>query len=50
MPLDVTALTQEFCAEIDGVDITKPIAPEGTVRQTRPGLRRTRGRGRQAAS
>lgn len=28
MPLDVTALTPEFCAEIDGVDITKPIAPE----------------------
>lgn len=28
MPLNVTALTPEFCAEIDGVDITKPIAPE----------------------
>ena len=28
MPLDVTALTPTFCAEIDGVDITKPIAPE----------------------
>ena len=27
-----------------------PIARYGTVRQTRPGLRRTRGRGRQAAS
>ncbi len=28
MPIDVTALTPEFCAEIDGVDITRPIAPE----------------------
>jgi alpha-ketoglutarate-dependent 2,4-dichlorophenoxyacetate dioxygenase len=28
MPIDVTALTPGFCAEIGGVDITKPIAPE----------------------
>jgi alpha-ketoglutarate-dependent 2,4-dichlorophenoxyacetate dioxygenase len=28
MPLHVTPLTPDFCAEIAGVDITKPIAPE----------------------
>lgn len=27
MPLDVTELTPGFCAEVGGVDITKPIAP-----------------------